>query len=159
MSALPGQLLPIPDIIIADEPVSALDVSIQAQILNLLIDLRKRLNLAIIFISHDLSVVGQICDRIAVMYLGRVVEIGEAEDLFNNPMHPYTQALIHAVPKPNPRLRIRKGLAIGEPPSRFELKPGCTYADRCPLAEGICMTDVPEIRILQNGQMAACHKL
>ena len=152
-------ILPIPDIIIADEPVSALDVSIQAQVLNLMLDLRKRLNLTILFISHDLSVVGQISDRIAVMYLGCVVEIGEAEELFNRPLHPYTQALINAVPKPDPKLRIGRGLETGEPPSRFELRPGCTYADRCPLAEGICLTDVPEIKTVQNGQMAACHKL
>jgi len=93
------------------------------------------------------------------MYLGRVVEIGNAEELFNRPLHPYTKALIDAVPKPNPRLKIGKGLATAEPPSRFELKPGCTYADRCPLAGGICLTDVPEIKTLQNGHMAACHKL
>lgn len=152
-------ILPIPEIIIADEPVSALDVSIQAQVLNLLLDLRQRLNLTIMFISHDLSVVGQISDRIAVMYLGRIVEMGESVAMFNNARHPYTQALINAVPKPNPQLRISKGLALGEPPSRFEPRLGCAFAERCPLAEGNCLTEEPVFRAVSAAHMARCHKL
>jgi len=152
-------ILPIPDIIIADEPVSALDVSIQAQVLNLLLELRETLGLTIMFISHDLSVVGQISDRIAVMYLGQIVEIAEAEALFHTPLHPYTQALIDAVPKPNPKIKSGKGLAIGEPPSRLEPKPGCVFVDRCPLADGTCRTDVPAFREVSDERYAACHKL
>ena len=152
-------ILPIPEIIIADEPVSALDVSIQAQVLNLLLELRERLNLTIMFISHDLSVVGQISDRIAVMYLGQIVEIAEGEALFDNPLHPYTRALIAAVPKPDPKIKASMELAAGEPPSRLEPPPGCAFANRCPLAEGVCLTDVPAFREISDGRYAACHKL
>lgn len=152
-------ILPIPDIIIADEPVSALDVSIQAQVLNLLLDLQKRLNLTIMFISHDLSVVGQISDRIAVMYLGQIVEMASADDLFKNPMHPYTKTLIDAAPKPDPKKRIGKGLATGEPPSRLEPLPGCSFADRCPLVLDRCKQEAPVLKIVKDDRQAACHVL
>lgn len=152
-------ILPIPDIIIADEPVSALDVSIQAQVLNLLLDLQKRLDLTIMFISHDLSVVGQISDRIAVMYLGQIVEMAEADALFHNPMHPYTKALISAVPKPDPKFRIGKGLATGEPPSRLEPLPGCAFVNRCPMALDHCKIEPPALKVLKDGREAACHVL
>jgi len=150
-------ILPEPDIIIADEPVSALDVSIQAQVLNLLMDLRKSMQLTILFISHDLSVVGQISDRIAVMYLGRIVELAEAGELFSSPAHPYTEALIAAIPKPDPSRKIHASLARGEPPSRLELKPGCTYADRCPIRQERCLTDAPDLKPSAGGKLVACH--
>ena len=150
-------ILPIPEIIIADEPVSALDVSIQAQVLNLLMDLREQLDLTILFISHDLSVVGQISDRIAVMYLGRIVEIGDAKILFSDPKHPYTQALVDAVPKPDPKIKIGTGLAKGEPPSRLKPLPGCSFANRCPLVKEICSRQPPELKTLNDDRKVACH--
>ena len=150
-------ILPTPEIMIADEPVSALDVSIQAQVLNLLMDLREKLQLTILFISHDLSVVGQISDRIAVMYLGRIVEFGSAKIIFSDPKHPYTQALVDAVPKPDPSIKIVAGIAMGEPPSRLEGRAGCSFSDRCPLVKDICMTQQPELKKLNDGRKAACH--
>ena len=150
-------ILPIPDIIIADEPVSALDVSIQAQVLNLLMDLRKTLGLTILFISHDLSVIGQISDRIAVMYLGRIVEMADAKELFTNPSHPYTQALIAAIPRPDPSRRTVAALSKGEPPSRLEASQGCSYADRCPIRQDKCLTDAPSLQPSAGGRQVACH--
>ena len=147
------------EIIIADEPVSALDVSIQAQVLNLLLDLQKRLDLTILFISHDLSVVGQISDRIAVMYLGRIVEIAEASALYQSPLHPYTKALIDAVPKPDPKIKSGDALALGEPSSRREPLLGCSFANRCPLVSDVCLTTVPALRDFVDGRRAACHAL
>lgn len=152
-------ILPVPDIIIADEPVSALDVSIQAQVLNLLLDLKHRLDLTILFISHDLSVVGQISDRIAVMYLGQIVETAEAEQLYTSPQHPYTRALIDAIPKPDPSIKIAKGLSTGEPTSRLDPQPGCPYANRCPLVRDICNSTQPRLKQLEPGRHAACHAL
>lgn len=152
-------ILPVPEIIIADEPVSALDVSIQAQVLNLLLDLQKRLKLTFMFISHDLSVVGQISDRIAVMYLGQIVEMAEAEQLYRSPLHPYTQALIDAVPKPDPKIKIGKGLVVAEPPSRLEPPPGCSFANRCPLVSDVCKTTRPLLVEFDDGRKAACHAL
>lgn len=150
-------ILPTPQIIIADEPVSALDVSIQAQVLNLLLDLRDKLDLTILFISHDLSVVGQISDRIAVMYLGRVVEVGDAQAVFRDPKHPYTRLLVDSIPKPDPRTRIRADPARGEPPSRLKTRPGCSFADRCPKVDDVCRVERPELKMLAQGRGAACH--
>jgi oligopeptide/dipeptide ABC transporter ATP-binding protein len=150
-------ILPNPEIIIADEPVSALDVSIQAQVLNLMMDLRDELHLTIMFISHDLSVVGQISDRVAVMYLGTIVEIGGAREVLADPKHPYTRALVSAVPRPDPRIKIQGGLAKGEIPSRLNVAVGCSFAERCPLAQDICRKTPPESRLLQGGRKVACH--
>ena len=150
-------ILPAPDIVIADEPVSALDVSIQAQVLNLLMDLRKSLHLTIMFISHDLSVIGQISDRIAVMYLGRIVEMADAGELFSSPAHPYTQALIAAIPRADPSRKIAAGMARGEPPSRFEVRQGCAYADRCPIRQPRCLSEAPPLQPSAGGRLVACH--
>lgn len=150
-----------PKLIIADEPVSALDVSIQAQIINLLAKLSREMQLTLIFISHDLSVVKHISDRIAVMYLGKIVELGPASDVFEKPLHPYTKALVSAVPTPDPerekeRQRI---LLLGDPPSPMNPPGGCAFHPRCPHAVAECKTVVPALDESRPGQLAACLRL
>ena len=149
-----------PRLVIADEPVSALDVSIQSQILNLMVDLRQRFDLAYIFISHDLAVVEHIADRVAVMYLGRVVEMASTDDLFDRPSHPYTQALIAAVPVPDPERKRTAGPLPGEPPDPQHRPPGCPFHPRCPSAMDACRTVAPaelNIATAENPHMVACH--
>ncbi len=148
-----------PELIVADEPVSALDVNIQAQIINLLADLQERLGLTYLFIAHDLAVVRHVCDRIVVLYLGRVMEIAGAGDLFARPLHPYTRALISAAPVPDPRIeRTRRRVAMkGEPPSAISPPSGCRFRTRCPVAEAICAAQTPVLAPGVAGQMVACH--
>jgi oligopeptide transport system ATP-binding protein len=150
-----------PSLIIADEPVSALDVSIQAQILNLLSELTRRMNLSMIFIAHDLSVVKHISDRIAVMYLGKVVEIGEATSVIENPQHPYTQALVSAIPVPDPEIEhSRKRIVLpGDPPSPLNPPSGCTFHPRCLHAMEACAKTVPNLKRITDTQEAACIRL
>jgi oligopeptide transport system ATP-binding protein len=148
-----------PDLIVADEPISALDVSIQAQIINLLADLRERLGLTLIFIAHDLAAVRHISDRIAVMYLGRIVEMAPAQTIIDQPRHPYTQALISAVPLPDPaRERSRqRTILTGELPSPVSPPSGCPFHTRCPLREERCRHDVPVLQQITPGHQVACH--
>ncbi|RAT98018.1 ABC transporter ATP-binding protein [Brevibacillus sp. Leaf182] len=146
-----------PKLIIADEPVSALDVSIQSQVLNLLKDLKKEFNLTLMFISHDLSVVKHLCDRIAVMYLGRIVEIADKRTLFENPSHPYTRALLSAVPVAKPRQKRERILLAGDLPSPANPPSGCTFHPRCPYATEICKTQVPSLSDIGDGQLVSCH--
>ncbi len=134
-----------PELIICDEPVSALDVSIQAQILNLLKDLQEKLNLTYVFISHDLSVIEHTCDRIAVMYLGKIVEIGTRDELFNNPQHPYTQALISAIPRVGAGKKKMKKSLGGEVPSPINPPSGCSFHPRCPYKMDVCAKDIPHL--------------
>ncbi len=151
-------ILPAPDVVIADEPVSALDVSVQAQVLNLLADLQETMGLSMIFISHDLGVVGQISHRIAVMYMGRIVETAATRDIIDNPVHPYTRTLMAARPKPDPKIRIAAGIEIGEPPSQFDRPAGCPYVARCSLATAQCRAVDPALRMVA-GRMVACHNV
>ncbi|WP_165224180.1 ABC transporter ATP-binding protein [Affinirhizobium pseudoryzae] len=145
-----------PDLLVCDEPVSALDVSIQAQVVNLLSDLQAELGLTMVFISHDLRVVRQISRRIAVMYLGRIVEEGDADDLFVRPEHPYTRALVSAAPIPGRRMADRDMLQ-GEPPNPAQRPSGCSFHPRCPLAIARCRTDVPSLLSLGGNRLVACH--
>ena len=150
-----------PDFIICDEAVSALDVSIQAQVINLLEDLREEFDLTYLFIAHDLSVVHHICDRVAVMYLGKIVELAESDELFDNPMHPYTRALLSAVPIPDPRVEAERAHQTlkGEVPSPLNPPPGCVFHPRCSLAVDACRTSVPELRELRPGHWVACPEV
>jgi oligopeptide/dipeptide ABC transporter ATP-binding protein len=147
-----------PKLIVLDEPVSALDVSIRAQILNLLRELQDRLNLTYLTIAHDLAVVYQACDVIAVMYLGKIVEIGPSEELYNEPAHPYTQILLSAIPRPDPTLRHLERLPLtGEIPSPSNPPSGCRFHPRCPIAKPQCAEEDPEWRQLRSGRWVACH--
>ncbi|AJK89525.1 MULTISPECIES: ABC transporter ATP-binding protein [Lysinibacillus] len=150
-------LITKPKIIIADEPVSALDVSIQSQILNLLKQLQQEYKISYLFISHDLSVVEHISHYIGVMYLGTIVEIGKKEAIFNNPKHPYTQALIASVPIADPMLRKKKKVLIGDIPNPKNPPTGCTFHTRCPFAADICKHTIPEMKKINEEQSVACH--
>ena len=147
-----------PKLIVCDEPVSALDVSIRAQVLNLLQDLQARLGLALIFISHDLSVVRHIAGRVAVMYLGRIVETGTAADVFSRPRHPYTQALLSAIPVPTPAAKRARRLLPGDPPSPINPPPGCHLHERCPHAVPACAASVPPLVAETPTHAVACHR-
>jgi peptide/nickel transport system ATP-binding protein len=148
-----------PRFIVADEPVSALDVSIQAQVINLLLDLKERLNLAMLFISHDLDVVEYICDRVVVLYLGKVMEVAPAAELFDRPLHPYTEALLAASPKPDPRMReaaATRHLLQGDLPSPADPPSGCVFRTRCPYAQPACAETVPPLLEVAPGRWRAC---
>ncbi|MCH8901313.1 MAG: dipeptide ABC transporter ATP-binding protein [Chloroflexi bacterium] len=150
-----------PDFIVADEPVSALDVSIQAQIINLLEDLQEQFNLTYLFIAHDLSVVRHISDRVAVMYLGKLMELTDRDELYKNPLHPYTKALLSAVPIPDPEVEAKRERVIltGDVPSPMHPPPGCVFNTRCPIAGDECRVEIPEWREISPEHWVACHKV
>ncbi len=145
-----------PHLLLADEPVSMLDVSIRAEIINLLADLRETRGISVIFITHDLGTVGYFADRVAVMYLGRIVEIGAMEEVLESPQHPYTQALLSVIPVPNPRLRTKRVILQGETPNPIDLPTGCRFHPRCPVAIDVCKVTDPKLIELSETHRAAC---
>ena len=150
-------LAPNPKLVVADEPVSALDVSVQAQILNLLQDLQKEFNLTYLFIAHDLSVIEHISDRVAVMYVGKIVEMAETEELFLNPQHPYTEALLSAVPKPDPRLKMERVILSGEVANPANPPSGCYFHPRCRYVKELCKKENPQLKEIKHGHHVSCH--
>ena len=150
-------LLPEPELIICDEPVSALDVSVRSQIIRLLLDLQEKRNLSYLFISHDMSVVRYMADRVGVMYLGHLVEEAETDELFSHPLHPYTRVLLSAVPTPDPRTHRERIVLEGELPSPLSPPPGCPFHTRCPHCTEACRTVFPETKKTADGHLVACH--
>ena len=146
-----------PKLIICDEPVSALDVSIQSQILNLMNDLQQEFNLSYLFIAHDLAVVKHISDRIAIMYLGRIAESGEGQEIYKNPLHPYTRSLMSAIPVPDPHRKIKRQIISGDVPSPIDPPSGCTFHPRCPEMIDECKNMVPSLETITQGHKASCH--
>jgi oligopeptide transport system ATP-binding protein len=147
-----------PDLVVCDEPVSALDVSIQAQVINLLKDLQSRFKLSYLFIAPDLAVVTHMADRVAVMYLGRIVETGSRDALFKRSKHPYTRSLLAAVPRPNPHLNRRRSISEGDLPSQLAVPRGCRFHTRCPLAIDLCAAVEPQLEVVGEDQFSACHR-
>jgi peptide/nickel transport system ATP-binding protein len=147
-----------PSLIIADEPVSALDVSVQAQILNLMLRLQDQLGLTYLFVAHDLSVVKHISDRVAVMYVGKIVELADTEPLFNQPLHPYTEALLSAVPEPDPRMRSRRIILPGQVADPSNPPSGCYFHPRCKYCIERCKVEAPALEEVEPGHFAACHR-
>lgn len=148
-----------PRLVVCDEPVSALDVSVQSQVLNLLAELQKELNLSYLFIAHGMAVVKHISDRIGVMYLGKMMEIAPKSAIYDHPLHPYTQALMSAIPIPDPSVRKERITLTGEVPSPINPKPGCRFAGRCPYATDLCRQQSPELKEAEPGHLVACHHL
>lgn len=148
-----------PEFIVCDEPVSALDVSIQAQVINLLMDLQQKLGLTYLFIAHDLKVVEHISNRVAVMYLGKVVEIADSEELYRNPQHPYTKALLSAIPMPDPRKREGRVILTGDVPSPIHPPTGCHFHPRCPIAVANCRAEVPELKLTRPDHFTSCIRV
>jgi len=146
-----------PQMIICDEPVSALDVSVQAQVVNLLEDLKKQFELTLVFIAHDLAVVKNISDRIAVMYLGKICEVSSSDDLYRNPAHPYTDVLLSSIPVPDPTVAVKKVVVDGEPPSPVSPPAGCRFNPRCPNASDRCRSEEPTLREIEPAHFVACH--
>ena len=146
-----------PGFIVADEPVSSLDVSIQAQIINLMQDLQQQKGFSYLFIAHDLAVVRHIADRVAVMYLGRIAEMGPKTKIYAAPQHPYTQALLSAAPEPDPERKTKRIILEGDVPSPSNVPPGCSFHTRCPIAQAVCSVERPPLREVAPGQLAACH--
>lgn len=146
-----------PEFIVADEPVSALDVSVQAQVLNLIEDLQEQFNLTYLFIAHNMSVIKHVCDQVAVMYVGKIVETGATKQIFANPLHPYTEALLSAIPKPDPRAKRSRIILEGDVPNPANPPKGCHFHPRCRYAQAICANEVPPLREIEPGHQAACH--
>jgi peptide/nickel transport system ATP-binding protein len=151
-----GALVLEPHLLLADEPVSMLDVSIRAEIINLLADLRKSRGISVIFITHDLGTVGYFADHVAVMYLGRIVEFGRMQDVLKDPQHPYTKALLSVIPVPNPRLRKKRIILVGETPNPIDLPSGCRFHPRCPVAINVCKESDPPLMNVSDTHQAAC---